>query len=239
MKGHSMSIKLPDMQLVMLSAAAQRDDRCLIAPKNLKGGAAQKVAAKLIAAGLVKEIRAKAGAPVWRRDEQGQFYALRLTAAGAKAIAIDESPASHEADDGNERKQAAGAEARVAHAPPNIPPADAAPTLSAPRAGTKLAKVIGLLQRDSGATLDELVASTGWLPHTTRAALTGLRKRGFPVAIDRSDKQRGSTYRVRMDRANVSEIETTGEDPAQLDEPPAAKSEEAGRLGAVRAPRAA
>jgi len=93
MKGHSMSIKLPDMQLIMLSAAAQRDDRFLIAPKTLKGGAAQKVAAKLIAAGLVKEIRAKAGAPVWRRDEQGQFCALRLTAAGAKAIAIDESPA--------------------------------------------------------------------------------------------------------------------------------------------------
>lgn len=77
------------------------------------------------------------------------------------------------------------------------------------------------------------------LPHTTRAALTGLRKRGFPVAIDRSDKQRGSTYRVRMDRANVSETEATGEDPAQLDEPPAAKSGEAERLGAVRAPRAA
>jgi len=45
-----------------------------------------------------------------------------------------------------------------------------------------------LLQRDCGATLDELVASTGWLPHTTRAALTGLRKRGFTIAIDRSDK---------------------------------------------------
>ncbi len=37
---------------------------------------------------------------------------------------------------------------------------------------------------------------TGWLPHTTRAALTGLRKRGFATAIDRSDKERGSIYRV-------------------------------------------
>ena len=37
---------------------------------------------------------------------------------------------------------------------------------------------------------------TGWLPHTTRAALTGLRKRGFVTAIDRSDKERGSIYRV-------------------------------------------
>ena len=93
-----MSIKITDTQLIMLSAAAQRDDRCLVASRNLRGGAAQKVVAKLIATGLVKEIRVKAGAPVWRRDEQaGQSYALRLTAAGAKAIAVDEGSASDEA----------------------------------------------------------------------------------------------------------------------------------------------
>ena len=34
---------------------------------------------KLIAAGLVKEVKAKTGTPVWRRDEQtGQPYALKL-----------------------------------------------------------------------------------------------------------------------------------------------------------------
>ena len=42
----------------------------------------------------------------------------------------------------------------------------------------------------------ELVAATGWLPHTTRAALTGLRKRGYAVGIDRADKVRGSVYRI-------------------------------------------
>jgi len=140
-----MSIKLIDTQRIMLSAAAESPDRCLIAPKTLKGGAVQKVAAKLIAAGLVKETRAKAGAPVWRRNE----HALRLTAAGAKAIGIDENRGSDEANDGNER----------AHAPPDIPPPEAGPTLSAPRNGAKLAQVIELLQRDRGATLDELVAS--------------------------------------------------------------------------------
>jgi hypothetical protein len=56
-KGYVMSIKLTDTQIVMLSAAAQRDDRCLVASRNLKGGAAQKVAAKLIDGGLAKEIR--------------------------------------------------------------------------------------------------------------------------------------------------------------------------------------
>ena len=74
-----MSIKLTDTQIVILSAAAQRDDRCLVAPRNLKGGAAQKVAAKLIDGGLAKEIKAKPGAPVWRQDEQaGQSFALKL-----------------------------------------------------------------------------------------------------------------------------------------------------------------
>jgi hypothetical protein len=37
--------------------------------------------------------------------------------------------------------------------------------------GTKQARVIALLGRDTGATLHELVAATEWLPQTTRAAL--------------------------------------------------------------------
>ena len=61
--------------------------------------------------------------------------------------------------------------------------------------GSKRASVIALLSRDSGATLDELVAATDWLPHTTRAALTGLRKNGF--AIERSRDEGGaSVYRI-------------------------------------------
>ena len=38
------------------------------------------------------------------------------------------------------------------------------------------------LTRDQGATLKEVAAAMGWLPHTTRAALTGLRRRGYAVA---------------------------------------------------------
>ena len=95
-----MSIKLTDTQLVILSAAAQREDRCLVAPPTLKGGAAQKVANKLISSGFTKEVRPKAGAPIWRRDEEsGEDYALKLTAAGAKAIAVAENP---EREHGNE-----------------------------------------------------------------------------------------------------------------------------------------
>jgi hypothetical protein len=47
--------------------------------------------------------------------------------------------------------------------------------------------MLGLLQRPEGATLGELISATGWLPHTTRAALTGLRKKGHVVAKDKRD----------------------------------------------------
>jgi hypothetical protein len=189
-----MSIKLTDTQLVILSAAAQRDDRCLIPPKSLKGASAQKVAAKLIAAGLVREIKAKPGMAVWRRsDEAGQSFALKVTSAGMKAIAVE--------DEGDAPPSA------TAHSEtPTIDEGDnvltsLSPAISnvTPREGTKMARVLSLLQRGDGATLAELIAATDWLPHTTRAALTGLRKRGYPVTLDRADKERGSTYFISRD----------------------------------------
>ena len=63
-----------------------------------------------------------------------------------------------------------------------------------PRAGSKLAEVIDILSRDQGATIGELMAATNWLPHTTRAALTSLRKRGYEIERLRSD--RVTRYRV-------------------------------------------
>lgn len=51
----------------------------------------------------------------------------------------------------------------------------------------KIAQVTSLLQRSGGATLAELVWTTGWLPHTTRAALTGLRKKGYTLDKERRD----------------------------------------------------
>ena len=51
-----------------------------------------------------------------------------------------------------------------------------------------------LLLRDEGATLDQMVSATGWLPHTTRAALTCLRKKGFVISSDKLEGVR--TYRA-------------------------------------------
>jgi hypothetical protein len=41
--------------------------------------------------------------------------------------------------------------------------------------------VLALLRRPKGATLAELIDITGWLPHSTRAALTDLRKSGHTI----------------------------------------------------------
>jgi Protein of unknown function (DUF3489) len=206
-----MSIKLTDTQLVLLSAAAQRRDLFLVAPPTLKGAAAQKVASKLISLGFIKEVKAKASDPIWRRDqESGASYALKLTATGAKAIAVDDAAEPEDAGEENaalaNRDQAAilskldATDARPAEA---MEPGPLRP--SAPRGGSKLAQVIELLERDHGATIVELIAATGWLAHTTRAALTGLRKRGYALVIDRSDDKRGSFYRIPAGETGIVE----------------------------------
>jgi hypothetical protein len=50
-----------------------------------------------------------------------------------------------------------------------------------PAAPSKISLVVDLLRRERGASLDEMVEVTGWLPHTTRAALTGLKKKGHVI----------------------------------------------------------
>jgi len=74
-------------------------------------------------------------------------------------------------------------------APSGTGAADTLRVSSAPpaKAESKNSRVIALLQRQEGASLNELVAETGWQPHTTRAALTGLRKKGLVINSDKVD----------------------------------------------------
>ena len=68
------------------------------------------------------------------------------------------------------------------------------PTAAPARPVTKRDQLAAMLFRDEGATLDQMIAATGWLPHTTRAALTGLRKVGYAIDSDKIDGVR--TYRA-------------------------------------------
>lgn len=63
-----------------------------------------------------------------------------------------------------------------------------------PKGPNKQQQLITLVVRDEGATLDQMIAATGWLPHTTRAALTGLKKKGYVISSDKVDGVR--TYRA-------------------------------------------
>jgi hypothetical protein len=71
-----------------------------------------------------------------------------------------------------------------------------------PRASTKRAKLIGMLERPEGASVAEIGQRLGWLPHTVRAAITGLRKAGREVTRSKDDQDR-SVYRF-------ASIETAG-----------------------------
>ena len=49
--------------------------------------------------------------------------------------------------------------------------------------GGKLGKILVAIGAANGATVEELVTLTGWQKHTTRAALTRLRQRGYPLQL--------------------------------------------------------
>jgi hypothetical protein len=173
-------VKLTDTQLIVLSKAAAREDSAAIVPPKINKAAAVKIGSSLIGRKLMREIRSKPGMPIWREDEDGRSTSLVITRAGRNAIGINEPdetylPAS------SKSSAARRADRHLAGA--------------APRAGSKQALVIGMLSKQQGTTLDALAKATGWLPHTTRAALTGLRKRGFAVERVRNETK-GSLYRI-------------------------------------------
>jgi hypothetical protein len=84
--------RLTDTQLIILSAASQRDDRGVELPTNGKGEAARKAVHKLIRAGLLEQIRASGSLPVWRRDDDSGPMALRITKQGLEAIDVEDEP---------------------------------------------------------------------------------------------------------------------------------------------------
>lgn len=57
-----------------------------------------------------------------------------------------------------------------------------------PKAPTKLDKVIALLARPKGASIDELCAATGWQAHSVRGAMAGaLKKKGHVITSEKHD----------------------------------------------------
>src|SRR5947209_16753032 len=185
--------KLTDTQLIVLSSAAKHDDGLATRPANLNAAAAMKVTCSLIDKGRAREIRAKADAPVWHENEDGRF-ALKITKAGREAIGVEDEEAQDTSLESRApaptrlkksgskpvgKKDARSTSATARKGRKDKPASDVKSSPADVRVGSKQAKIVELMKRAKGATLDELVEATDWLPHTTRAALTGLRKRGL------------------------------------------------------------
>ena len=187
--------KLTDTQLIVLSNAAGREDGLATVPDRLNKAAASKVGASLVSRKLLREVRSKPGMPVWREDEEGRGRSLVITREGSEAIWIAEDETSGPHQTRTVSRQGAGADRQTRS------PRKRAGTVDEPRPGSKQALLIKMLSRKSGATLEGLVDATGWLRHTARAALTGLRKRGYAVMLERQ-QGKASVYRINVgDRA--------------------------------------
>lgn len=63
-----------------------------------------------------------------------------------------------------------------------------------PAKSCKRDQLAAMLLRDAGANIDQMMTVLGWLPHTVRAALTGLKKLGYIIDSDKVDGLR--TYRA-------------------------------------------
>jgi hypothetical protein len=166
--------KLNDTQALLLSHASQAASGSLVPLPTHCGREDPKITmaiVSLLRRKLVEERKTSAAAEVWREGDETRT-GLFITPAGLSAIGVEAEGSAVVADD--------------APVPPS--PATATPRTS------KITGVLELLQRPRGASIADIIAATDWLPHSTRAALTGLRKKGH--SIERFVRDEVTCYRI-------------------------------------------
>ncbi len=191
--------KLSDAQLVVLSAACGRDDLSIY-PLTLKarGGAVQKVLKSLLGKGLIEEVAASLDGEVWRKDRDGDRLTLRATEAALAVLGI-ETEATKPAGDATTSPKSAkkepvpakakkGAKAARKKAEPKAP--------RATRADSKQARLIEMLKRKKGASIEEIVEAFGWQPHTVRGAIAGALKKKLGLKIESEKVDGRRVYRI-------------------------------------------
>jgi hypothetical protein len=163
-EGHLMP-KITEMQSLLLTHAARRENGSFF---PLPGELTHPPTIRRSIAALIGRGWAKSRQTeddsAVAHIEDDLHFGVFITAAGCAAIGIEEHQSTTVASSG------------------------------AFRSTTKAAMILALLLRDSGATLTELMGVTGWLPHTTRAALTGLRKKGH--TLEKSKRDGATCYRI-------------------------------------------
>jgi hypothetical protein len=212
-------MKLSDTQRLILSSASQRTDHAALLPANLKGSAAKKVVDRLLNEKLLQELRAKDDIPVWRRGDDNRPYSLRVTKAGLRAIEVEDvagAPDNNVAADPNDFAAAeVSAEPKSSERPGLAKRSGAKKTAAVSaraskaspdraKSNTKQDRIVALLQRPKGATLDALVKETQWQKHSIRGFLAGTvrKKLKLPLLSEKIDGVR--TYRVGTAKAAKS-----------------------------------
>jgi len=174
--------KLTETQTIILSAGAQRPENiALPLPRGLAGAAAKMAVTKMIEHGWLLEVDAnlRRNEPLWRETGDGHGTTLVVTDAGLLAIGIEPVAVKAVVTIGKHATEA---------------PAPKVPVI---REGTKQATLIAMLRRSDGATIEEIMAATGWLGHTVRGAMAGALKKklGLEVSSEK-DEVRGRVYRI-------------------------------------------
>jgi hypothetical protein len=188
--------KLTETQTIILSRAATRPDNLAMPlPKGLHGAAAKVAVTKMIAQGWLEEVDAdlRKCEPLWRETGDGHGATLIATEAGLAAIGI-EPVVARTITNLRSAKPEPVVEPQTASVTSTIP---ASPKPVALRTGTKQAQIIALLQRPEGAAITEIVAETGWMPHSVRGMISGALKKklGLPIASEKVDG-RGTVYKL-------------------------------------------
>ncbi len=157
--------KLTDTQLVLLSAAAQRQDGAIELTGKPKPAVARKALTTLLTDGLVEEVPAGGTLPVWRRDDDQGPLALRITARGLAALGLKTSASPDVA-------VTSGATEPPSPAMPTPRKASTKRSAAAARKGSrgdsshrdgsKQSRVIEMLQRKQGSTIPAIIQATGW-----------------------------------------------------------------------------
>jgi hypothetical protein len=193
-------------QMNVLSTAARRPDHMVLPPpaaRHARGAAQRQLLSALLKAALAEELPVSDDALCWKRNANGECLGLRLTKAGLAAVP---SPKTRQGQKSRRPSMKApdAAARRSERIEPGATPQpgetkraagiESSPLGQAALPKGKLGQVLSTISSEAGATVAELVSLTGWQSHSARAALTGLRQRGFAVRL--IERQGRKAYRL-------------------------------------------